>query len=507
MSYVNISEVGTFQIALGPTALEHSIDILKVVSTTAQRCNAPLTYVPTQTVGQLWNLTSHHMPVAYAFRVADAHTDTPVVYGIWGKAMDAAPSVLERMLIGAKLLYVHAGDPKWELDHRREDVHFRRMWRYDNTTHRAEAFAAISEFKEWLIVMQRGVFECIRPHSIVLSSDLHRALATEEQQRVEGMFGCDLTIGDKSTLMFPGKVLGYRSEIGNRGRFARFQKRLEARAMPTTFAEASADHRLIAEIIKSLRSGKPYDKIAQTLGMQPKELVSLFRSQVGLEPWSFMLDDVSLSAWLNAIDERHRAALHASARDAAKYIASMSARNHKLRGVDLGGGSLEVTEIFLRELRKLTGLNVELDVIDPVLSNVSSSIHMRQNRIQQELGIAVNLKPYEWLDFVKHKRPHQEYDFAVSFQLLSLLPDNVMRETFKTLHQSLRHRGRLFAAFEPFDRTTLKRYDGQTYYQRTIDWYHDQARQAGFDVKLASAHLAHEEDNSSIMANLKLMGT
>lgn len=504
MTYVFSTEIGTVLAASNRASFAGIISQPELMQ--AAGCQPPClgVYLPTEVLGRVWNVTAHRMPALFAFAVGEEHRDTPVVYGRWGQTMDHAPTVRDRLVAGARLLYVHTDAPRWELRPRGDAFDFARMWRYTNTTGRGEAFATVSDMHEWLIVMQRGVSEPIRPLSIALASALYMALGRDEISALEGAFGCRIRNASESTLRFGPKDLGQRPEGGSRTNFAAMAKRLvmsEAPSVPPII-----DPSMLADITRRVYMGERAEEIAGSLGMPLDKFLGLFLFATGVPPWSFWSDNVAQSRRLDDLDSRHRKALGQSAQNAAEYISKLHRPGIALRGMDIGGAELDVTEIFLRRLIDITGAEIGIDVVDPVLSHADQMISKRMARMTGELGANVSIRPMWWNDFVEAAPSDAQYDFAIGFQLLSLMDDSGIRFLFESLRKLLRPGGRFFAAVEPFDRATLPRYKarGYTFYSRPVHWYHEMARQAGLSSRPSDLMPAHRGDERSMMMSLLL---
>lgn len=502
MTYVFSTEIGTVLAASNRPSFAGIISQPELMQ--AAGCQPPCLgmYLPTEVLGRVWNVTAHRMPALFAFAVGEEHSDTPVVYGRWGQAMDHAPTVRDRLVAGARLLYVHTDAPRWSLRPKGDAFDFARMWRYTNTSCRGEAFATISDMHEWLIVMQRGVAEPIRPLSIALASALYSALGRDEIRALEGAFGCRITSANESSLRFEPKDLRHRPVGGSRTDFTTMARHLTMSEPPSV--TPLLDPSMLAYITQLAYRGERAEKIAASLGMPLDRFLSLFLFATGVHPWSFWSDNTAQSRWLHDLDSRHRKALGHAAQAAAEYISDMHRPGLILKGLDIGGGELDVTEIFLRRLIDLTGAEIGIDVVDPVLSRADEMISRRMDRMTGELGADVTLRPMWWNDFVEAAPSDAQYDFAIGFQLLSLMNDASIRFLFGSLRRFLRPGGRFFAAVEPFDRATLPRYKarGYKFYSRPVHWYHEMARQSGLSSKPSGLMPAHRGDERSMMLNL-----
>lgn len=502
MTYVFSTEIGTVLAALNCASFAGIVSQSELMQAVGYQPQFLGEYLPTETLGKVWNVTAHRMPALFAFAVGEEHRDTPVVYGSWGQTMDHAPTVRERLVAGARLLYVHTNAPRWELHPKGDVFDFVRMWRYTNTTCRGEAFATVSDMHEWLIVMQRGVAEPIMPLSITLASALYAALGCDEIRALEGAFGCRIKRANESSLKFTRKDLKQKPAGGNHANFLALARRLVMSGTPSV--TPIIDPSVLADITRRVYRGERAEKIAGSLGMPLENFLGLFVFATGVSPWSFWSDNIAQSRWLGDLDSRHRAALGQSAQNAAEYVSELHRPGFALKGIDIGGGELDVTEVFLRKLYDMTGAEVDIEVVDPVLSRSDETVSRRIDRMTSELGIGITLKSMWWGDFVKTAPTGAQYDFAIGFQLLSLMNDASIRFLFGSFRKLLRPGGRFFAAVEPFDRATLPRYKarGYKFYSRPVAWYHEMVRQAGLRSRPSGIFLAHRGDERAMMLNL-----
>ena len=463
MSYVNVSEVGTFQEALSYCG-HKNIKIPHIADLTRREIADRTYMVPTETLGKLWNATSAILPVEYALQVAEAHTETTKVYGQWGELMDLAADIRDRLITGISLMPAHTDDPKWELENDKGLFHLIRNWKYSNTSPRAEAFAAISEFREWLIVMQRHISIPVQPIGIEFKNNLYNSLAPDELKHIARFFGCNICLSSKNAIVFPSSTLGYGSDNGDPEKLSSLKSRLLGKLSQNTIS------------------------ISKPIG------------QVHIDTWLKSKNkELDVSKFLTCLDERHREALSLATNDGANYIAELGHSSNVLNGIDIGGGFLEVTDIFLRKLMAKNQAHIKLTVIDPELSHPPSHLYKRKERLEHELDVAIELKPVRWLEFAESFKTDSKFDFAVAFQLLSLLPTNELEHTLITLRNCLKPCGRFFAAFEPYDMATLKQYNKLTFYQRPIEWYREVARRAGFIPHATTIHTAHNGNPLSAM--------
>lgn len=501
MTYVYSSEVGTICAALDrPTfnAIIRPSDLRQAIG----RKPTPETgYIPTEILGRCWNVTANRLPALFANSVGEEHSDTPVVYGRWGATMDFAPAVETRLRVGARLLYVHTDDPRWEFVRQRGGVRFERRWRYNNTSGRGEAFATISDFREWLIVMQRGVPEPINPASLRLSNDVYYALGREEIRNLEGAFGCRIHPAHLSAMLFNDEEMSYRPLQGDHGKFNRMVRDLLGAPRPST--RPLLDPSLLKEMVRRVNNSDQPETIAEALDISTEEFLKIFRKASALEPWCFRLDATAPSRWERALDRRHRKALSEVARLAAEEVTTLHPNRQRLRAVDIGGGTLEVTEGFLSQLRRRTGIPIDLVVVDDVLSQPDDVLRHRKERIESELHVTVELVGRWWRDYAAEVHSDSSFDFAVTFQLLSLMKDVDIENLFTSLCRILRPGGTFFAAFEPFDRVTLPRYEdrGYEFYPRSVDWYREMARSSGLVDFQSDLRPAHRGDDRSMMAS------
>lgn len=471
MSYVNVSEVGTFRSALDLCGYHRNIKIPYLTALTKHEMNDNGCMVPTETLGRLWNATSSILPVEYALQVAEVHTETTKVYGEWGEVMDVAVDIGDRLKTGISLMPAHTDDPKWELADGDGAFYLIRNWNYANTLFRAEAFASISEFREWLIVMQRHIRQPVQPMGIELTRQLYQALESDELHHVARFFGCDVRLSGRNSIIFPSCVLDYPSERGD-------PEKLVA---------------LRSELMKGISQNIVRFKRRRSCGscLNAELQVSGERECADNEPGS--------STFLSAIDIRHREALSLATKDGADYIAELGRRSSELCGIDIGGGFLEVTEVFLRRLASKAAARIKLSVVDPELSHIPRHLCERRERIEKELGAQIELKGMRWLEYASMLPAGSRFDFAVAFQLLSLLPSDEVERTFTCLRDYLGPGGRFFAVFEPYDRVTLAKYDSLRFYQRPVEWYREVARRAGFIPGATTVHTAHEGEPSSAL--------
>lgn len=205
------------------------------------------------------------------------------------------------------------------------------------------------------------------------------------------------------------------------------------------------------------------------------------------------------------LDSRHRAALHEAALDAADYLAPLAGKFGKLTGVDIGGGDLKVPEIFLPYLSAKISVPVELIVVDPALRCPSPDVLRRKLRLEKELGVSVALEGRRWDVFEKSLSRDRRFDFAVSFQTLSLLTLREVRDTFETLAERLVPDGRFFTAFEPFDQATLPQYWDLVFHPKPVEWYRECALQTGFLAEPTTLYPAHAGDPGQAMVGFRFV--
>jgi hypothetical protein len=418
--------------------------------------------------------------------------------------MDYAPHVVDRLVQGVSLLYVHTDAPKWKLVRKRNGFGFERLWCYPNTTPRGEAFATISECLEWLIVMQRGVEKSLVPRALHLATQSFHALGREEICHLEGVFGCPVKKATVSAIYFWRDDLFLRPESADEQKFGKMARVFSEKGEPGT--QIVFEPTLARKTLSLVNEGKSLFRIAEKLQLSEFALQNLVQKISAMAPWELSAERDDIAKFLNEIDQRHRRALSRSAKNAAEFVADLVQKQEVLRGIDIGGGELDVTEVFLRELRSLSSCRIQLEVVDPVLSHKDDSMEARACRIQGELGVDVQFKPLWWSEFSATTEPQQQFDFAVGFQLLSLMDDHSISHLFKTLIGYLKRGGRFFAAVEPFDRATMSKYQvrNYTFFQRPVHWYHEMARRAGLEPVSSSFLLAHCDDETSMMANIRL---
>ncbi len=475
MPIVSIREVKTFQEA---ARYDHNIrywNIPNIAGLTERELSQSRAMIPIEILGRLWRVTAQHAPITYPLSVAEAHSDTTRVYGEWGEMMDLAENVYQRLVTGFETMSAYADDPKWELKIEGESFRLVRRWHYPNTTPRGECFAAVSELREWLIVMQRHIREPLQPLSICLPPKLFQSLEEDERKHLAGVLGVSVGEAKEVSFSFPLAALDFLSHHHDPDKFVFLQKNLAG---------------------ESVR--QPRRPVQKPLDIFPSEL------SLASKPSFDLRGGKKSDPHLLELDHRHRAALHHAALDAAAYISELGEGRKEISGIDIGGGSLAITEVFLRYLAAKTDARICLTVVDPVLKKLPELVQEKIGRMERELKIAIEIVPKPWSDFEKDLSPEKKFDFAFSCQLCSMLQTEEAFCLFRGLKRRLAKGGRAFFAFEPYDQATLPQYRHLVFYRRPLDWYRECLRQAGLSTDITTCYPAHAGEAEQIFSCLRI---
>lgn len=450
MAYVNISEVRTFADAVSACGGRPPISIQHTAHLTRREMSQRHLFVPSYVLGTLWNAASRHFSVEYALKVAQAHINTPNVYGELGEAMNAASTVSECLRTGIALMHIHADDPLWKIICGDDGFRLTRCWSYHNTQPRSEAFAALCEMREWIIVLQRNAMIPIVPKIVELAPALYRALSADEHASIELFFGCPLKIGNAPAIVFNKNMLDAPLSAADPERLSNICSTHISTCgvplvIPTSYATVD-------------RWMKP------PLAAQSKQRTI---------PKSI----------LKTIGQNHRDMFSHAAYDAATYIETLSPYFLQLDGLTLGLGQTGMMPPFLHHLREMTSRPISL-----------VTAHSDDAGIDHLPGISAEHHACSWENILMTQPPEKKFGFVVCYQVLPWLADGDVEALMRCIFRSLAAKGRFFAALEPFSGVS----------KRSIDWYRNLAHKIGFVVDDTSVYTVPADDGASTIIGLRL---